>query len=178
MFVVYSVRQTVIYSQRELLSTKIDTPLREIVIARGKLRPVMRASERLSAFVRTAMEARGNPHTREIARRSRGLISHSTVAKIINGQAGEPTLNTLQGVAYAFDTNVRELFETVMGLKEPELFRASRFWEMLNEYEQIESQSHRKAVDGMLDAVMRAIRAMPPKKKPDGPLVEAVRRLR
>jgi transcriptional regulator with XRE-family HTH domain len=65
--------------------------------------------QRLAAFVREKMKE-GSLSYREIARRSRGLISHSTVADIVNERYRDISTSTLRGLARG------------LGVPEPDMF--------------------------------------------------------
>ena len=52
---------------------------------------------------------------RQVARRSRGLISHSTVYDIINGRNTNPSLSALRGLAKGLGVTEAELFASATG---------------------------------------------------------------
>ena len=52
---------------------------------------------------------------REVARRSRGLISYGTVYDIINGRNMNPSLAALRGLAKGLGVSEEELFAAAMG---------------------------------------------------------------
>ena len=52
---------------------------------------------------------------RQVARRSRGLISHGTVYDIINGRNVNPSLSSLRGLAKGLGVTEEELFASAIG---------------------------------------------------------------
>ncbi len=52
---------------------------------------------------------------RQVARRSRGLISHSTVYDVINGRNTNPSLAALRGLAKGLGVTEEEMFASATG---------------------------------------------------------------
>jgi transcriptional regulator with XRE-family HTH domain len=73
---------------------------------------------KLQDFVRRMVDEK-NLNYREVARRSRGLISHSTVYDIINGRNTNPSITALQGLARGLGVTEEEVFAIARG-KEPD----------------------------------------------------------
>jgi transcriptional regulator with XRE-family HTH domain len=67
---------------------------------------------RLAEFVREKMNEGGLSY-REIARRSHGLVSHSTVADIVNERYQDIKTATLRGLAHGLDVPESQLFAAV-----------------------------------------------------------------
>jgi len=109
----------------------------------------------------------------EIERRTKGRINHSYLSKLVSGASANPRLDKLMELADLFNIPVGRLIgeeET-----EPEGVQQSRFWEMYEVYQRIESKAHRQLVDEMLDGIIRTIEGLATKKKAEG-RVEALRK--
>ncbi len=122
------------------------------------------------------MRRLGNPSYREIAQRSGGKISHSTVALIVNGSIGEVTLTTLKGLAKALAVSEDEIFAVARGVKAPQTWTETRFYELFELYQSLSEPRHKELVDKNLADLLTIIRAFP--RKTDGSVktTEAVRK--
>lgn len=70
--------------------------------------------ERLAEFVRQRMDEQ-NLSVYDVARRSGGLITHSTVWSIVNGATKDPKLSTLIGLAKGIGVELDELIRVIEG---------------------------------------------------------------
>lgn len=74
--------------------------------------------DKLKDYVRRII-AEKRLNYREVARRSRGLISHSTVGDVLNGRNLNPSIDALRGFAYGLGVTEEEIFAIARG-KEPD----------------------------------------------------------
>lgn len=65
--------------------------------------------EDLASFVRKRIDELGSPSLRDLAKRSRGMISHSTIGDIKNGRYGDVRTGALKGLAAALDVSYEEI---------------------------------------------------------------------
>lgn len=129
-----------------------------------RLSVVSTRNEKLAEYVRAARAALGNPSYREIAQRSGGLISHSTVAMIVNGTAGELTVNTLRGLAKALRKSEDEIFAIARGVKTPQSWTETRFFELYEAYQGLQEERHKRKVAEDIQDLLTIINAFPQKK--------------
>ena len=83
----------------------------------GKYYNVAEKLNKLKELMRRIIAEKGLNY-REVARRSRGLISHSTVGDILNDRNLNPSIEALQGLARGLGVTEEEVFAVARG-KEP-----------------------------------------------------------
>jgi len=71
-------------------------------------------TNKLQDYVRGVIDEK-DLNYRQVARRSRGLISHSTVYDIISGRNTNPSLSALRGLAKGLGVTEEELFASATG---------------------------------------------------------------
>jgi transcriptional regulator with XRE-family HTH domain len=97
---------------------------------------------------------------REIARRSDGRVSPSTISDILKGKNTNPTMEVLQAIARGLGESESDFFNAARGVREPDGFRESRFWELFEAYQRITSEMHRKVVDGAVSDLISMVEAL------------------
>ena len=74
--------------------------------------------ERLSDFIRERMNLL-RLSTHEVSRRTGGVISHSTVANMVNGRIQQPEGATLDAIARGISVDKRDLIDILHGVSKP-----------------------------------------------------------
>jgi len=132
----------------------------------------------LADYLRRVIKEKGLSY-REVSHRSGGRISASTVTDLLGGKNANPTVEILQGLARGIDEPEAYVFEAARGVKEPEGFTESRFWELYEIYNDLEKPLHRKMVEDHLRDLIEMLRPAPRKAKAEGPrTVEALRKVK
>ena len=80
----------------------------------GKYDDVADNINNLQDYVRNIIQKK-ELNYRQVARRSRGMISHSTVYDIINGRNRNPSLSALRGLAKGLGVTEEEVFASATG---------------------------------------------------------------
>lgn len=73
-----------------------------------------KSNVRLSDYLREALKSRGLNY-REVADKSDGLITHSTVYDLISGRNENPTISTLRGLSRGIGVPEKEVFDVARG---------------------------------------------------------------
>lgn len=107
----------------------------------------------LAEFVQAKISEKGLNY-RETARRSRGLISYTTVSDVVNGRNLNPSLRTLRGLAYGLGVSEQEIVSISKGksLDFDELVALLPY-----EYEEL-SEEQKKEIRPTLEMVINDIR--------------------
>lgn len=112
---------------------------------------------------------------RDLARRSGDQISPSTVTDLLKGKNANPTVAILQALAKGLGVPEDEVFAAARGVKPPEDWSESRFFDLYEAYDNLAEERHKRRVLEDLEDLLTIIQAFP-KKKADGPArVETIR---